>query len=84
VQSDKELLVSEGHLALGDAYFYGLGVPMDRSKAAAHYESAPPMPGTMLYDAIARKQCAFSLGHAFQFGLGVPQDFNLAKRCVVV
>lgn len=79
-QSERDAHHSEGHLALGDAYSYGLGVPVDRSKAAAHYAAVQAGPGP-LYDTVARKQCAFNVGHAYQYGLGVPQDLHLAKRC---
>ena len=79
--SEREAHRAEGHLALGDAWFYGVGVDrVDRSKAAAHYDAPPALPGP-LYDTIARKQCAFDMGHAYQYGLGVPQDLHLAKRC---
>jgi hypothetical protein len=80
-RSERDSHAAEGHLFLGDAYYRGLGVPVDRSKAAAHYEAAPPLAPTPLYDALARKQCAWAVGHMFQYGLGRAQDFNLAKRC---
>lgn len=82
IRSERTSHHAEGHVALGDAHYYGIGVAMDRSKAASHYEAVPPEGQTALFDAIARKQAAFSLGYMFQYGIGVPQDFNLAKRCV--
>ena len=79
--SEREAHRAEAYLALGDAHYYGLGVPQDRAKAMALYDKGPPDTHTILFDALARKQCACAMGWAYQFGLGKPQDFNLAKRC---
>ena len=79
--SERDAHVAEGHVTLGDAYFYGLGVPRDPAKAAEHYGAVTPDARTSLFDAVARKQAAFSAGYAFQFGIGAPQDLPLAKRC---
>ena len=75
----------QGHMALGEAAYFGLGVPLDRSVAAAHYEAAVEAlgqaPRRSLLPAIAHKQALFNLGFMHQHGLGVKQDLNAAKRC---
>jgi TPR repeat protein len=81
-RSDTE--AHHGHLALGDAAFYGLGVPLDRSQAARHYEAVQPSGRVAIFDAVARKQASFSLGFMHQHGLGVRQDFDAAQKCALL
>lgn len=60
-------------LQLGDAYYYGRGVPRGRDvvRAAAIY-----------YDAFTERsaEAMFNLGLCHQLGCGVPQDLDLARR----
>ncbi|XP_022710368.1 protein sel-1 homolog 1-like [Varroa jacobsoni] len=61
-------------LKLGDAYFYGYGVPADYNEALQYYRLA----GEDNFRPSA--QALFNLGLMHEYGQGVPADNHLARR----
>lgn len=65
---------SVARLRLGDAYFYGEGLPLDHGLAVQYYRLA----GEDQYRPSA--QALFNLGLMHEHGQGVHRDIHLAKR----
>lgn len=71
----------EALLALGDAHYYGLGVPHDAAAAVTHYRAAcPPARQHATRSDAPFSQAAFNMGYMHQYGIGVVRDHHLAKR----
>ena len=50
---------------LGEAYFYGIGVPVDQTQGAMWYRKAAEQ---------GNQDAEYSLGSAYYYGSGVPKD----------
>eukprot|EP00210_Caulerpa_lentillifera_P007515 g7181.t1 len=58
-------------LAVGDVFYYGIGLEKDWKKSSGIYQLAEKQKSS---------RAAFNLGFMYQYGAGLPKDLHLARR----
>lgn len=68
------------HLGLARMYFYGTGVPPNRSQARTHCIKALAVPPPVGMDVRGRILAILILGRLYRDGVDVPRDVDAARR----